>query len=64
MDVTLQLTESYKGVSSDKSISKFLNLVAEKFIINYKPYSLSKNIKNNNTPINFCHKPLKIPSKI
>ena len=50
-------------VIADAFNNSFL-LVAEKFIISYKPYSLGKNIKNNTTPINFCHKPLKIPSKI
>jgi hypothetical protein len=34
VDVTLQLTEGYKGVSSDKSISKFLK---SGFIVEHHP---------------------------
>jgi hypothetical protein len=47
-------------VIADAFNNSFL-LVAEKFIINYKPHSHSKNIENNTTPINFCHTPSNPP---
>lgn len=48
MDVTLQFTESYRGVSSDKTISKFLKSCSVVEHDPLVPNSINKtNIKGN-----------------